>query len=299
MSSKRHKIDYRFLKINKLKNSKFIDNGEENIQRYYSDIETYKQLTQDEEQNIIERIKRGDKESDTLKTKLIGSHQPFVIGFAKRCCKLDNEQFLDLIQEGNYGMLVALENFNLAIKTKFLTYANAWIIKYMYKFLETNELIQRSNRSKTYGVDVKVREKFVKDYGYEPTSQELLDIFNEMGITIKHKEDLDQINIVSLDIPPAVKQEGVEEDDDLVIEFGEENNIVEDIDKSFDVEKIHKIMKSLNDIELEVIKKRFGFNGIEEDVTTIACEMGITVYKVNNIINDALAKLKKYKFMFE
>ena len=58
-------------------------------------------------------------------------------------------------------------------------------------------------------------------------------------------------------------------------------------------------MKSLNDIELEVIKKRFGFNGIEEDVTTIACEMGITVYKVNNIINDALAKLKKYKFMFE
>lgn len=299
MESKRHKIDYRLLNINNLNNPRFVDKDDENILRYFHDIRKYKQLSQDEEQDIIKRIKTGNGDIEVLKTKLICSHQPFVIMFAKRHCPHDSGQLLDLIQEGNYGMLIALENFKIETNVKFITYANAWIIKYMYKFLENNDLVQRSNRSKTFGVDVKVREKFIKDYGYEPTSQELLEIFNEMGIGIKYKEDLDNITIMSMDTPPAAKPEGVDDDNDIIIEFGEDNTILEDIDKSFDVTKVRQLMKSLTVEEAKVIRKRFGFDGVEEDVSTIAYELGITVYKVNKIMESAFEKIKKYKILFE
>lgn len=299
MESKRHKIDYRLLNINNLNNPRFVDKDDENILRYFHDIRKYKQLSQDEEQDIIKRIKTGNGDIEVLKAKLICSHQPFVIMFAKRHCPHDSGQLLDLIQEGNYGMLIALENFNIETNVKFITYANAWIVKYMYKFLENNDLVQRNNRSKTFGVDVKVREKFIKDYGYEPTSQELLEIFNEMGIGIKYKEDLDNITIMSMDTPPAAKPEGVDDDNDIIIEFGEDNTILEDIDKSFDVTKVRQLMKSLTVEETKVIRKRFGFDGVEEDVSTIAYELGITVYKVNKIMESAFEKIQKHKILFE
>lgn len=299
MKTERHKIDYRLLNISNLKNPRFVDKDDENTLRYFHDIRKYKLLSQDDEQDIIRRIKLGDMKTDELKTKLICSHQPFVIMFAKRHCPHESGQLLDLIQEGNYGMLMALENFNIESNVKFITYANAWIIKYMYKFLENNELIQRNNRSKTFGVDVKVREKFIKDYGYEPTTQELWEIFNELGITIKHKEDLETITIMSLNTPPAAKPEGVDDDDDLVVEFGEDNTITEDLDKLLDADKVNKILDSLTDVEAEIIRKKFGFNGVEEDIGTIAYEMGMTSYKVEKIVEDVFVKMKKYKYMFE
>lgn len=299
MKTERHKIDYRLLNISNLKNPRFVDKDDENTLRYFHDIRKYKLLSQDEEQDIIKRIKLGDMKTDELKTKLICSHQPFVIMFAKRHCPHESGQLLDLIQEGNYGMLMALENFNIESNVKFITYANAWIIKYMYKFLENNELIQRNNRSKTFGVDVKVREKFIKDYGYEPTTQELWEIFNELGITIKHKEDLETITVMSLNTPPAAKPEGVDDDDDLVVEFGEDNTITEDLDKLLNADKVNKILDSLTDVEAEIIRKKFGFNGVEEDIGTIAYEMGMTSYKVEKIVEDVFVKMKKYKYMFE
>lgn len=300
MKAERHKFDYRLLNINNLNNPRFIDKDDENIQRYFRDIRKYKILPQQEEQEYIKRIKNGDIDSNNLKTKLICSHQPFIIMFAKRHCPHESGQLLDLIQEGNYGMLMALENFDVNTNVKFITYANAWIVKYMYKFLENNDLVQKTNRSKTFGMDVKVREKFIKDYGYEPTSQELWEVFNEMGITIKFKEDLDIITIMSLDNPPSVKPDGLEDDDDIVIEYGEENTYNEDIDASLDVAKVRRILGILNDDESKVIRKRFGIdNGIEEDMGTIAYELGISVYKVNQVVESAFAKLRRFKFLFE
>ena len=299
MKATRHKINYQLMNINNLRNPRFVDRDDENTLRYFRDIRKYKLLSQDEEQEIIKRIKIGDVKTEELKTKLICSHQPFVIMFAKRHCPHESGQLLDLIQEGNYGMLVALENFDINSNVKFITYANAWIVKYMYKFLENNELIQRTNRSKTFGVDVKVREKFIKDYGYEPTTQELWEIFNELGITIKHKEDLEAITVMSLNTPPAAKPEGVDEEDELTIDFGEDNTIAEDLDKSFNINKVDKLLNTLTDIEADVIRKKFGFNGVEEDINTIAYELGVSSYKVEKIVEGVFAKMRKYKHMFE
>jgi RNA polymerase sigma factor (sigma-70 family) len=299
MGNKRHKLDYRILDLNNIISLKSIDKGDENLLRYFYDMQNYKQLTQDEEQNMIKLIKGGAVNSEALKTKLICSHQPFVVTFAKRHCPNGSEQMLDLIQEGNYGMLVALENFRLDANVKFMTYANSWIVKYMYKFLENNELIQHNNRSKTFGAEIKIREKFVKDHGYEPTSKELFDAFNEVGISLKHEDDVDKITIIPLSTVPSVKPGSVDDDDDTVFEFGKENSIIDDIDKSLNCEKIHFVMKCLTDEESDTIKKAFGFYGVKEDISTIAYELGISDYKVKQTIKGALRKMKRYKKLFD
>lgn len=296
---KRHKIDYSILNIHNHRSHRIINESDENVLRYFQDIREFKQLTQNEEQELIKKIKNHEGDVEQHKKKLIGSHQSFVIMFAKRHCPNESDQLLDLIQEGNYGLLVALENFDLKNNVKFITYANAWIIKFMFKFLENNELIQRPNRSKTFGVDTKVREKFVRDYGYEPTSQELLEIFNEMGITIKYKEDLDNVIVTSMDATSVIPSDNCDDDEVPTVEYGEEDDIVERINNSVVKENLHQAISSLSGIEATIIKKRFGFDGIEEDISSIANDLGLTVYKVTHILETALSKLKRAKYLYE
>jgi DNA-directed RNA polymerase sigma subunit (sigma70/sigma32) len=145
-----------------------------------------------------------------------------------------------------------------------------------------------------------VREKFIKDYGYEPTSQELFEIFNEMGMGIKHKEDLVNVTVVSMDTPPVAKPNGIDDDDEVTIEYGEDNTIMEDLDKDMNITKIRAIMKYLDDNETKVIRSKFGFdNGVEKDELGVAHDLGITVYTATKLLESAFNKLKKYKFLFE
>lgn len=299
MAAQRHKFDYRTLSIHNNRHPRPVDENDENIQRYFQDISKFKMLSQDEEQEMIKRIKNGDSDSENLRTKLIGSHQPFVIMFAKRHCPAESGQLLDLIQEGNFGMLNALENFDVKSNVKFITYANAWIVKYMYQFLANNELIQRTNRSKTFGVDTKIREQFVKDYGYEPTSQELFEIFNEMGITLTYKEDLDNIIIESMDRQNPLTQGGDDEDDDIGVEYGEDDNFVERIDLGLLKENMSRAMKYLTKMEIAVIRMKFGFDGFEYEDAVIASNLGISLYKVKITLESAYSKLRQHRRIFE
>ena len=71
MKATRHKINYQLMNINNLRNPRFVDRDDENTLRYFRDIRKYKLLSQDEEQEIIKRIKIGDVKTEELKTKLI------------------------------------------------------------------------------------------------------------------------------------------------------------------------------------------------------------------------------------
>lgn len=295
MENGKHKMNYRLAKLNNTQNPRFIDKSEVNLMRYFHDIRKYKLLTQDEEQDIITRIKANVGNTEELKAKLIGSHLPFVVMFAKRYCPYSSGQLLDLIQEGNYGMLIALERFNPSMETKFVAYANAYIIKSMFTFLANNDLVQRKNRSRTFGVDARLRNEFFKTYGYEPTSQELLDMFNDMGVPIKHKEDFDTISITSLEAPITGCRSNYDDDDEMVTQYGEDNTIVEDIDKSVAVENVRRIMKNLTPFEQTVIRKRFGFDGVDEDINRIAKETGASTHKIKRTLDRVLRRMRMYK----
>lgn len=300
MAGKRNTFNYKNLKVNNRSNLRYVNIDDENVVQYLKDIRKFEQLSQEEEQSLIIRIKNNDPDSETLKNKLIGSHQPFVLMFAQRHCPCGSDMLLDLIQEGNYGMMMAFENFNIDSNVKFMTYANSWILKYMLKYLENNALVQKNNRAKTFSVDVKVRDKFIQENGYEPNCEELLLIFNEMGINIKHKEDLGELKMVSIDQP--INPDAEEDDDNPnYIEIPTYDNTEEIIDNDIKSTALHKILNNkLTDIERDVITRTFGFDGfVEKDFKTIAKELGHTAYNIKAIYETAIDKLRKYKFLFE
>lgn len=297
--NKRHKIDYKALNFKNFHKYTLVDSEDEGISDYIRDARKFTKIDQEEEQFLISKIKSNDPESDKYKNKLIGSHQPFVIMFAKRHCPYNSDVLLDLIQEGNIGMLMALERYDVTSGVKFMTYANAWILKYMYKFLKDNELVKRSNREKTFGIDSRVREQFIREYGYEPSSEELLLIFNEMGIKLKHKEDLEEIKVISLDQPlnPYAEED---EDDDNMFDVAFEDDTEEKIDRELKCQVVDKIMKALPELERKAMEKLFGFNGGPElDLQTVAESLGMSKYKVEKIYNSAVEKFQKYEKVFE
>lgn len=255
-----------------------------------------------EEQEIIARIKAGDPDSEKLRDILIKSHQAFIVMFAQRHCPIGSDVFMDLIQEGNYGMCVALDRFDPSRKVKFLSYANSWIVKYMYEFLQNNELIQRNNRSKTFGNDTRFRELFVKKYGREPSCEELMVLFNEMGISLRNPKDLEEIQILPIDAPQSGNRPSDDDDDDKPrTEYGEEDDIVGRLDTQEKAAALHRVIsEELTDDEAAVLAMKYGFGGTDELSNREIAEMlGTTSYAVRLLMESATEKIKPYRALFE
>lgn len=297
----KNKFNYSQLSTKKCNPYKVDVENDPCVKFYLENAKKYNKLSTEEEQDLIARIKSNSPDSDRLRDKLIGSHQPFIIMFAQKYCPIGSDLFMDLIQEGNYGMCMALDRFDHTKNVKFLSYANAWVVKYMFEFLQNNELVKRSNRSKTWCIDVKVKEEFIRKYGYEPTCEELLLIFNEMGIILKRPEDLQEIQVVSMDQPAPGCWSDNEDDEPTGVEYGEIDDIVGRFDKSEKAARINKIMADeLTEYEKTVISLKFGFDNQDEYTNKdIAAILGTTPYKIKLVINGVIEKLKPYGSLFE
>ena len=127
-----------------------------------------------------------------------------------------------------------------------------------------------------------------------------MDAFNDAGISIKNKEDLEPVTMVKIGspLPPSP---GIKEDDkeNLTIDCGEETDIMEKVDLKLLAKNIGKVLQLLTDDEAKVIRKRFGFDGIEEDTAAIAIEMNESVYKVKGMLRSGLKKVEKNRQTFE
>lgn len=292
---KRNTFKYSQLSKKRGRGYKFDNTGDPCTDNYLKTARKFKQITPEEEQDIIARIKNGDPDSERLKDTLIKSHQPFIIMFAQRNCPNNSDLFMDLIQEGNYGMCVALERFDPSKKVKFLSYANAWIVKYMYEFLQNNELIKRKNRSKTWGVDAKLRDEYIRKYGYEPTCEELMLVFNEVGIKIKNPDDLQEIKIISMDQPTnTCSDEFDEENDEETDEYGENDCIEDRIDAADMAATIRRLMEfGLTEDEWMVVGMKFGFDGMDEFTNKEIAEfLETTTYRIKLLFESAIDKLR-------
>lgn len=279
----------RFKNVN-LKNY-YINNNNSNyiINTYLNDIKKYKLLTYEEEQEYIIRIRNQDINSQLLKNKLIGSHQPFVYLFAQRYSTNDNNQLMDLIQEGNIGLLTALERFNVKSNVKFLTYANSWIIKYMLLYLDNNNLIQKINNFKFNKINNKIREDFIKKNDYLPSREELILIYEDLGINVKYKEDIDLIKLMSFN--------EINNDDNL--------NLIDDtLDVNLNTNIVHQnlnnILNNLNNVEKLIIEKFFGLNDcVPKNFSEIAKELNIKKHTIKKLYNSGMKNLQKHKNWLE
>lgn len=243
---------------------------------------------------IIEQIKRGKKIADASKTRMAKSNLRLVVSIAKRYTNR-GLPFLDLIQEGNIGLMKAVDKFEYKKGYKFSTYATWWIRQAISRAIADQartiripiHMIETINRIN------KIIRKHLQEEGREP---DIDTIALEVGLSVDKVKNVIKITKepISLEAPIG------NEDDGKFGDFVEDKNSVSPIEymlKHDLKDQIDEVLEQLNDRERTVIAMRFGLMSDESDRTLeeIGKELNVTRERVRQIESSAIKKLKHPK----
>lgn len=259
------------------------------IKAYMKEIGAIDLLTSDQEQAIGDRITAGDQ---TAKTELIEANLRLVVSVAKKYNSNTSIPFLDLVQEGNMGLMHAVEKFDFTRGFKFSTYATYWIKQYIQRaiadqgrairvpvhIVEANNLINRTERQLT--------QTFGRKATPEEVAKELEMDMEKYTSIIEHSKSL-----LSMD-----KTINDDEDTDMneIVGDNRAENPVEKMRKEATREMIIKVFDSLDEREKEIIMMRYGFDdGEAKTLDDIGELVGLTRERVRQIEIKALRKLRQ------
>jgi RNA polymerase primary sigma factor len=262
--------------------------GETAIKLYLREIGQVKLLTPQEEIELAARIKKGDKKAREL---MIKANLRLVVKIAH-----DYENFglplLDLISEGNIGLMKAVERFDPAKGGKLSTYGSWWIKQSIKRAL--------ANQSKTIRLPVHLVDKISRMrrtalklqeiFGREPTDEELAD---EMRLSVSRVTQMRAAAIrpASLDAPIG--------DDDSnsfaeVVQDENANTPYENLEEKTVTGMLQEMVKTLDERESTILRYRFGLDGgSEKTLEEVGARFGVTRERVRQIQNIALIKLRK------
>lgn len=260
------------------------------LSNYIREISDYRSLTPAEEKETAKKAKEGDEEA---KNKFIKANLKLVITIAKKAIHMSNLPMIDLIQEGNLGLMVAAEKFNYKLGYKFATYASWWIKQSMFKAI--------SEQSHCMKIPVYIQEtlskfsKIKREMERENNSQvNTHDVAKKMNIAPDKIDTF--LNAYSKTISI---ESGLENNDGKEINVAD---IIEDEKASATNEvefenlrnDILNVISTLKEREQEVVKLRYG---LENDVKLTLEEIG-NIYGVTKecIRQTELRALKKMRF---
>ncbi|GAA9705770.1 RNA polymerase sigma factor RpoD [Helicobacter pylori] len=244
---------------------------------------------------ILEQIKRGKLISDRAKNKMAKSNLRLVVSIAKRFTSR-GLPFLDLIQEGNIGLMKAVDKFEHEKGFKFSTYATWWIKQAISRAIADQA---RTIRIPIHMIDTinrinKVMRKHIQETGKEP---DLEVVAEEVGLS------LDKVkNVIKVTKEPISLETPVGNDDDGKFgDFVEDKNIVSSIDHIMREDlkaQIESVLDQLNEREKAVIRMRFGLLDDESDRTLeeIGKELNVTRERVRQIESSAIKKLRSPQY---
>ena len=262
------------------------------LQRYLSSISKYKLLSRDEERKLARRLRKHD--DSQAAHALVTSNLRLVVKIALDYKRLWMQNLLDLIQEGNIGLMKAVEKFNPDKNVKFSYYASYWIKAYIIKHLMDNwRLVKigttQAQRKLFFGLN-KEKQK-LRDMGFEP-KPELLS--KRLRVSQKDVVEMDQrINgwDVSLDAP-------LTDDTDTarieILKTSSESLEDKISDKEIKVllhRRITEFRKEMNQRELDIFDQRI-FTEDPKTLAEIGIEYGISRERVRQIQKSIIAKLK-------
>lgn len=260
--------------------------AEENLLALYiKDIQKYRMLEKEEEQDLVSKAQRGDEEA---KNKLIESNLRLVVNIAKKY-RNKGVSIVDLISEGNFGLIRAIDKFDVNKGFRFSTYAVWWIKQSISKAIV---LQGREIRIPSYRHDLLNRaNKFISDYiqetGNYPNAEEL-------GAFLKMPSAKVEDLLIEFQEPMSLSMEIGE---DIYLEdvlSSDKDNFEEEIYQKIQYQKLSNILKRLDAREQEILRLRYGLNGNEiHTLEEIGRSYNITRERVRQIELSTLKKLKQ------
>jgi len=257
----------------------------EGLKLYLKDIKNVPLLTAKEEKEIAFKIKRGDKQA---RQKMIKSNLRLVINIAKKYSYL-GVPMLDLIEEGNLGLIKAVSKFNPNKGYRFSTYAAWWIKQYVTRAIANQG---KTVRIPVYVIELLMQYKKVVEYlshrtKRKPTARE---IAKKMDIPMKRVKQLNEManGVSSLNAP--VGDDGTTELMDLL----EDERIASTVDELSNFlihERIKELLNKMSAREQKIIELRFGLkDGVRHTLRDIAKRFDVTRERVRQL--EAVAKRK-------
>ena len=262
-------------------------NAEDPVRMYLKEIGRIPLLSSEEEIELAKRMEEGDEEA---KKKLSEANLRLTVSIAKRYSGR-GMQFLDLIQEGNLGLIKAVEKFDYRKGYKFSTYATWWIrqsitraiadqartIRIPVHMVETMNRVNRTSR------------RLLQEYGREPTPEEIAEAMN---LPVERVLEISKISQepVSLETPIG------EEEDSHLGDFIQDEHIPVPADEAAHTllrEQLEKVMDTLSEREQKVLALRFGLeDGKPHTLEEVGREFQVTREHIRQIEAKALRKLR-------
>ena len=280
--------------IEVLNQGQYLDDASDDLVRLYlREIGKIPLLNSKEELALAQRVVAGDKKA---KDKMAEANMRLVVSIAKRYSGRGLD-LLDLIQEGNTGLLRAVEKFDPDKGFKFSTYATWWIRQAITRAIADQARTIRIpvHMVETINKLLRTQRRMTQELNREPTIEELakeLEMEPEkVEYVIKIKQD-----ITSLDAGVG-RDEG--EDDSVLGDFIEDEETASPEESAANQllkEQVQSVLSSLSEREQKIIKMRFGLeNGKSHTLEEVGQEFAVTRERIRQIEAKALAKLRKHK----
>jgi len=263
----------------------------DSVQMYLKEIGKVPMITAKEEKELAKRIEKGDKEA---KKKLMQANLRLVVSIAKKYVgHSPNLGLLDLIQEGNLGLVRAVEKFDWRKGYKFSTYATWWIRQAITRALADQS---RTIRIPVHMVETitryeNARKKLLQDLGRPPLPEE---IAAEMGVEVEKVNHIAKIKqrVVSLETPV-----GEDEKDSTLAEFIPDEHTPSPsakADANILKERLSEIAEKLTPRERKILSLRFGLeDGVTHTLEEVGKKFNVTRERIRQIQAKAIEKIRK------
>ncbi|NLO90053.1 MAG: RNA polymerase sigma factor RpoD [Clostridia bacterium] len=257
------------------------------VRMYLKEIGRVPLLTAEEEIELAKRIEQGDEEA---KRRLAEANLRLVVSIAKRYVGR-GMLFLDLIQEGNLGLMKAVEKFDYRKGYKFSTYATWWIRQAITRAIADQARTIRIpvHMVETINKLIRVSRQLLQEYGREPTPEEIAE---KMGISEERVREIQKIaqEPISLETPIG------EEEDSHLGDFIEDEDALAPAEAASYMllrEQLEGVLDSLTPREEKVLRLRFGLDdGRSRTLEEVGKEFGVTRERIRQIEAKALRKLR-------
>ena len=261
----------------------------DSVKIYLKEIGKVRLLTAQEEVEIAQRIANGDEDA---KQELINANLRLVISIAKRYAGR-GMPFLDLIQEGNMGLIKAVEKFDYTKGFKFSTYATWWIRQAITRAIADQARTIRIpvHMVETINKITRAQRQLVQELGRDPTAEEISERL-EGSLSPDRIREIQCINQepVSLETPIG------EEDDSHLGDFIEDKEVVspsEYTTKSLLKDELYEVLQELTDREARVLELRYGLrDNHPRTLEEVGKEFGVTRERIRQIEAKAIKKLR-------